>query len=387
MPLFDSRVRVDPTPSSGQESTFQFLDRVSTPYFREVRRALNRWVDNYPAQEREELVGRLRDTSGSFRDAFWELWLYTAYRGAGFEVEIHPRLIDSTRRPDFAVSCGDFAAYLEARVVTGTSARSVAKENLLHGLIEAFNRGDHPDFRLALSVLRQGAGQPSAKALRTRVLRWLDSLDVEAVTAQGPPLPRHVEIDRDWEFRFSALPIGREKRGSSVTPLISVRPGGSFVGDAASAFRKAVAQKGSRYGLAADPLIVAIQIEEPWTRDDDLESALYGRTSRWAERSDPGLNPGEVQRLGDGYWTPEHGRRVAAVLTARKVRPWGVSHSRPRLWVDPFRDDGLAHPRIWRRGSLQRDRLGVRWDDPPQNEIDRWFGVANDWPSGPPFPR
>jgi hypothetical protein len=54
--------------------------------------------------------------------------------------------------------------------------------------------------------------------------------------------------------------------------------------------------------------------------------------------------------------------------------------------MEPFRGVGLVHPPIWRRGTLQQDRLAVRWTDPTENEMDRWFGVTRDWPIGTPFP-
>lgn len=386
VPLFTEKPRTDPTPRAELEPTFDFLDRVSTPYFQEVRVALNRWVDDYAADEREEMVSRLRGASGSFRDAFWELWLYTAYRGAGFEVEIHPEIPDSEKRPDFLVSRGEFAAFLEARVATGSSAQSVARENLLGGLYAAFNTESHPDFRLWISILKEGTGQPSARGLRREVMRWLDALDVEAVARQGPPFPEHVERVRDWAFRFQALPLDREKRGMSTAPMLAVTPGGSFAGDAGAAFRKALQRKGRRYGPGADPLILAIQVEAPWTHDEDIESALYGRTSQRIEQGPHGLVHGQVRRLEDGYWTATDGRRVAGVLTARNVRPWSVLAPRPRLWADPFRANALRHPEIWHRGHLEVDRSRTRWDPPAELVDGSWFGVGTDWPPGETFP-
>lgn len=387
MLLFDSKVRTDPTVSSGLESTFQFLDRVRSPFFREVREALKRWVAGYPEDEQEELVSRLRAGTGSFRDAFWELWLYTAYRGAGFEVDVHPPVPGSENRPDFAVHRGDFSAYLEARVATGASAQSVAKENLLSSLYKAFNTASHPDFRLALSVEHEGAQQPNAKVLRRGVMQWLEGLDVESVAHLGPfSLPEHEQTLQGWTFRFTALPLAEEKRGMSRTPFISVHPGGSFIGDAGAAFRKALKHKGRRYGPAADPLIIAVQVEEPWTDIEDLESALHGRTSQHATRTEDGISLSEVERLDDGYWSASSGRRVAAVLTSETINPWTVQTARPSLWTSPFRTSELAHPRIWQTGTLEPDRKSVSWVAPTEGAATEWFGVPDDWPNGVRFP-
>lgn len=368
------------------ESTFDFLDRVASPFFQQVREALNRWVADYPAAERDELIARMRAGSGAFRDAYWELWLYTAYCGAGFEVEIHPTIPGSDNQPDFAISRGPFAAYLEARVATGASTQTVARENLLNGLYKAFNTGDHPDFRLALSIVQEGDGQPSAKALRRRVLQWLDGLDADTVAQQSPAFPEHLEAIQGWVFRFTALPLAVDKRGSSKAPLISVMPGGTFVGDAGAAFRKALQHKGRRYGTGADPLIVAIQIEELWTHDEDVESALFGRTSQRAERVGGKFVLGELTRLEDGYWTAASGRRVAAVLTAESVQPWAVLRPQPRLWSDPYRSTALDHPAIWDSGTLEPERVNVRWRSSTEANPAKWFGVPVGWPQGVPFP-
>jgi hypothetical protein len=228
--LFDEKARTDPTENSGLEPMFEFLDRVATPFFAQVRDALNRWVAAYPSTERDELISRMRAGSSAFRDAFWELWLSTAYVGAGFDVEIHPMIPGTGNQPDFAVSRGPFAAYLEARVATGASADSVARDNLKLGLYKAFNTADHRDFRLSLSIPTEGPSQPSAKALRRGVLGWLDTLEVDTVARDGQPFPSHVEKISGWTFRFTALPLSAERRGVSRAPLLSILPGGSFVG-------------------------------------------------------------------------------------------------------------------------------------------------------------
>lgn len=383
--LFDPRLRTDPTESSGLESTFDFLDRVASPFFEQVREALNRWVSAYPSTERDELIARMRASSSAFRDAFWELWLYTAYVGAGFDVEIHPTIPGTRNQPDFAVSRGTFTAYLEARVATGASAESVARENLKLGLYKAFNAGDHRDFRLSLSIATEGRGQPSAKALRGGVLAWLDTLDADEVARDGQPFPTHVAAVGGWTFEFTALPLAADRRGASKAPLLSVLPGGSFVGDSSAAFRKALERKGRRYGASVDPLIVAIQTEELWTHRGDLESALFGRTSQRGELIGGQLVMSDLTRKSDGYWSESSGQRVAAVLTAEHVQPWAVIRPRPLLWLNPQRATALDHPDIWPKGALADDRLAVTWTPPDEFAPDHWFGVPRGWPDGVPF--
>lgn len=75
-PLFADVLRVDPSVSRADESTWHFLNRVDDPVFDRVRRAMNDWFARFPADARADLRGRLSSGDNEeFHAAWFELYL------------------------------------------------------------------------------------------------------------------------------------------------------------------------------------------------------------------------------------------------------------------------------------------------------------------------
>ncbi len=84
MYLFDKGRRVDAAAVHRGESHFEFLNRVDTPFWQRVRDLLDPWVAHYSADNRPDLVERLRSKLGSQHlPAFWELYLHESLRRDG----------------------------------------------------------------------------------------------------------------------------------------------------------------------------------------------------------------------------------------------------------------------------------------------------------------
>lgn len=83
-PLFQERVRADPSYAGDEEPTWTFLDRVDDLGFDRVRRAINAWFARYPSTKAADLRGRL--TSGDdveFHSAWFELYLHERSAATG----------------------------------------------------------------------------------------------------------------------------------------------------------------------------------------------------------------------------------------------------------------------------------------------------------------
>ena len=97
--LFDSGPRTDHEPATHLDSEFALLNSSARPAAERVRALLESWARQYPESERAGLGARLR---AEFEAAFFEMFLFYAFRGLGSEVEPHPRLSPAaTARPDF----------------------------------------------------------------------------------------------------------------------------------------------------------------------------------------------------------------------------------------------------------------------------------------------
>ncbi|KUI36211.1 hypothetical protein AU194_15965 [Mycobacterium sp. GA-2829] len=115
--IFDDIERRDRSPALHTEDSFSFLNRVATPEWQRVRELVDAWYRDYPEASQTDLRGRFRDSDAAQHyGAWWELYVYTLFRRLGYDVAIHPALLTTTRQPDFLVSRGETAMYVECVV-------------------------------------------------------------------------------------------------------------------------------------------------------------------------------------------------------------------------------------------------------------------------------
>ena len=77
--LFTIYQRTDPSPKAHRESDFAFLDRSARPEMERVRHYLEGLVGEYPQEERDELVARLKSGDDThFKSAVFELALFAS---------------------------------------------------------------------------------------------------------------------------------------------------------------------------------------------------------------------------------------------------------------------------------------------------------------------
>lgn len=122
--IFDDFDRTDPAPASDTESSYQFLNRVARPGWDKVRDLVDDWFSGYPIAEQADLRSRLQDDDYvQHIGAWWELYTFTLFRRLGYQVSIHPALVNTSRRPDFLVTCGAASMYVEChKTLSGEQA-------------------------------------------------------------------------------------------------------------------------------------------------------------------------------------------------------------------------------------------------------------------------
>jgi hypothetical protein len=383
-PLFSDRARTDARTKRPGEGSFDFYERVDSPFFAEVRTELCRWFVRYPSQEQEDLRRRLFDDDLS-EAALWELIVHELYRVAGYHLEAHPEVDGTTRRPDFLVTRGDETFLLEARVVTATSDARRRRDRRLDSLIKSINKRAKPyAFYTQLKLLKEGVQQPPTAKLVRELEAWLDEVDRTfsaeqlRVAAASHAFPSRDFAAADWKLRFVALPVAVEKRGRLKGPMIGVHPietGGSEPG---ARIQNAVSKKGSRYGTDVPyPLVVALAIEELGAHiDEDIAVALFGQT------------PWTPNGREDGYWSGRRnaGLRVGGVLTMDHPRPWKLPRLQPRLWLNPWATKPLLGDQPWATMTVAPE-TGELDEAPARATTSELLGLAEDWPPGPAFRR
>jgi hypothetical protein len=391
VPLFTAPAAPDPTPAHHIESLFSFINRAGTPYWKRIRALLDEWYDAYPEEARADLAGRLISTTTAHRAAWWELYLYSSLTAAGLELQPHPPVAGTTRSPDYLVSGPGGSFYLEATTM-GYRPGAVAEDNLLDAVHDNLNRLRLADFFLDVHVQAFNPQAPSVRALRNQLLRWLDQLDPDEVTAAYEAtgsLPETTWHDPNgWSIHIKAIPKREQARGNTDLPAVAMwaaRP--AQVVDHHRALQAPIVEKGGRYGSLDAPYVIAVLDDRVYPpSDDDVAAALYGRTvGRFDGRTD-GIIPVPT-RKADGFWHGPNGPanpNVSAVAVAWSLSPWEIARRAPTLWLNPKARHRLQVGMPWRTLEGNADRHPPRVLQQGRDLMDL-LSLPKDWP-GPEDP-
>lgn len=391
MQIFDRITRSDDSPSKHVEPYAEFLNRVSGQYWDQVRDCIEQWAAAFPEESRADLRSRLRDRGKdqSVRSALWEIYLHAMLTGSEYEVECHPDLPGTSRKPDFLASGEGGHFYLEARVVSPAEGQ-VAIDNRRGQIYDVLNQISNPNFYLAVRIAREGKSSPRAGKMKNDLDRWLNSLQPDEVQTvavdRSESLPEYRWEDGEWLIVFTALP-GSPARQQPTSRVIAGYPIEVDNMDEIAPIRKALKDKGSAYGKVDAPFVVAIASYSGFVTDGDVEDALYG-TSRHFRTYDANRSPSyHMERHGDGYWKPESpgGRPgVSGVLVAVAPAPWNWSSSVPTLWENPNPTFSAPDVKVWRQGIPRGVEVVYKAADVKPHTV---LGLSPDWPLGEAFPR
>jgi hypothetical protein len=343
--LFDAGPRTSWTHAEANESRYAFLNRSATPFFGEVRRLLDDWLSQVPAQRQADMIGRLRSgTTDDFESAFWELYLHEGYRRCGANVDIHPVIAGSTRQPDFRITFPDRYFYLEA-VRVGEAPSDVGERQRLADVQAVLDSLPADKFTLSFSWYDIGPNSLATRKLKTALVNWVARLDHASLMRNavqfgyfaGPELAWN---DAGWRLSFTAVPVQPKLR----TGLAGIRgPGEAKIVDNATGLRRALDSKANKYGPLDAHLVIAVlsNTEYP-TRPYETLQALYGLSALSPTRA--AANPTELAQ--EGHWLARRGWRrshAPQTIVACGLHPWHILRTRPQLWqtLEP----GVSGPR------------------------------------------
>jgi hypothetical protein len=117
---FDDIRREGQEPASHLVSQFDYLNSSGRPEAAAVRDLIDRWLANYPAPNRPDMILRLRSREDILhRSALFELLMHAVLLRQGFTVvAVEPELANR-RAPDFLVEAPDGSRfYLEATLAS-----------------------------------------------------------------------------------------------------------------------------------------------------------------------------------------------------------------------------------------------------------------------------
>lgn len=383
MSLFDSFERIDGSPATFEEDSFAFLNRARGPVWERIRDVLDQWFADYPPGHAADIRARFRSRRpGQHPSAWWELYLHRLFSRLGYELTPHPEVTSTTRRPDFEMTRGEARLYLEAAVVF-SGVVDEERDGVREGwIMDALNRGTNRNFYVGIEFEQLGVQRPKDQHVYRPIEEWLATLDPDEATVvyeRTGALPEKLFSVREWRFRCRAYPVKPDARSDSAAGrLLGHGPiTGGFLDDREQLV-DTLKQKRGKYGELDAPLVVAVNCASSFMEDDDIASALYGRSVAYLNTLGVAESAAPPNRLRDGIWTNDAGHRMAAVVSAVQLHPWTVTSTAPRLWLN-----------LWAQRRLDADWPFTTWRCSTRGEIEvdereidmaALLGVPPGWP-------
>jgi len=373
---------------------YAFLERVSSPFWEEVRVAMEGWLKHVPIEHRADMSQRLASRDDSqFSGAYLELYLHETFQRLGYDTTIHPHTA-SGQRPDFLVKGPSGEFFLEARHIVNASDRSRARGNRQSALYDTLQRIDSPNFFLWVLPRVIGQLDPPKRGLVKALEGWLATLDVDEQLQRTErdrsleDLPEFEWAQDDWLVHFRAIPKSEATRGKA-----GIRPLGlfgdieaSFI-DGSSPLKEALAEKGRRYGVNDRPYVIALGVGAFTGRDNaDMANALFGTSQIEFQMGPSASDDYRETRARDGYWYGPQGwahSHVTGVLQVSDLGPARFASATPTLWLHPRPDHPLVPPPSWDVMNPQADGQVVL-EKAPLAPLEL-FGLTEPWPVGKPF--
>lgn len=357
--LFDEVERDYFGPSGYSEPRYAFLNRAARPFFDLIRQTLQEWFDHFAAEEkkRENLSHLFRSENNTEHlGAFFELYLHQLMTQLGFKVEVEPEW--PSAQPDFLLTASTGQQILLEATSTFPSIMFGSKkvlENLI--LDEIDKRVNSPDFFLNVHINHAPEGDPPYARMCRFIEKELAKLDpdqiIDEYLASGkrevhPRIPWNYE---SWDIEIVVSPKKQEARGKT-----GIRPIGSITTvemvDPVSSIRESIKSKYKKFGDKSElpPYLIALNIHNDGTDDEDVFSALFGTevTRVFLQESGPDqIIPG---RELDGSWFSARGfqkTRISGLIVFKGLTPSQIGFRSPILWHHPAANKPLDST-LWR---------------------------------------
>lgn len=335
MQLFDEIPLTDVVQVQNNDPIYDHYNRCNRDNDATIRNMLVNWFVEYPEFQRDELKTRFKK---AFYDCFFELFLYKMFMSLGFEIEIHPPLPNSLKRPDFLIKKNGLRIYIEAKTVHGKSHAEEAHERFVKQVYKKLNA-----IRIKGHILHfeefdiKTKEQPSTSTL-------IDVIEREAslIISKGS-----VDKDKimyqsdDFHLVASLVPLKNNPNGYPRNP-IGIHPVELFYDGCEEHIRKAIVGKARKYGSLDYPYIVCIDVlSDHVSGEEDIESAIWGSLAmRFIEGSEA---PGIMTHMDNGVFHSKGKpilRKVSGVLVTQ-VFPHNIESAKYYLYQHPFTNNSL----------------------------------------------
>ena len=363
--LFDDIERTRLEPTTRILPTFETINSFDWYGSAELRDALEDWFSRYPVEHRDDLVARFRSDKNYNHDgAFFELACHELLRRLGFDLEVHPAIPESNNHPDFLARGGDKDFYVEA-TVTGKRYGPFTPNANEQGVISDLNTLASDDFYIGVEMegeLKRTLPKHEIVGVFRELLTTSTREGVSNRVSMGRryDAPSETITDGDWTLQGWPVPISDPERkvGRSeivLYPFTAARTG------VVDGVRKAIDRKRKRYGKLHAPLVVAVNIRDPYYngKRNDMDVLLGDEVIRY-DSVDPDAS-GKLDRKCNGIWYRQ--RRIDAVLLCKSFDIWNLRNATGSLYFHPLGNiDDFPADIIQIPHAVTND-IGTEWFD------------------------
>lgn len=267
--------------SNQNENAYDFFNRSALPKFVVVKDKLEELFSQYPEEHKYELKKRFKKT---FQSSFFELFLYSWFKGLGFSVKIHPDLGVSGKKPDFLVSKGRIEFVVEAQVVSGKSEEQANEERKKNEFYDHINKLRLNGFFIEIHELEfKSNNQPSTRALKAFLREEITKLDQneirERLNVGGfSNLNPIVYEDDDVRVVINPIPIDKvEDDEDNSKNIIGMWPMQFSSGRELESISKAILKKAKKYKKLGYPFLICINSHIIFmTSKRDAQNVVWG---------------------------------------------------------------------------------------------------------------
>lgn len=377
--LFEHRERARTEPLKRGDTLFDFYDSCGRPGYDEFRTVVNGWLAQMPADDRAELISRMRyGGDREFGASLSELSLYAFIVGSNFSAKPHPDIAGTTKRPDFAAvdRADTAAAYIEVTTVNPSDAQEAEKnrENPVYNAIDAAKipAGSALGYRL----LRAGKSSPALRPLVADVERWVRDNAEDAKTKEI----RKTFSAGDWRVELDLYSGGSNPEPSTKAIGVSQMRGGVITPH--TDLRDALYEKSRRYGSLDRPYLIAVADgKDQFFSKDSIHTALTEAVFG-DEIVQFNGSTASIARAKNGFWHGLNGpqnRHVSGVLLLPETGLWKLREEKwqPVLAVNPWAERPLPDA-LREMNRFEAD--GDRWVFREGKRFADLVGLPDPWP-------
>lgn len=343
--LFENIDRTFQGPASHNENTYNYYQRSARKDISTIRETLNNWFNKYPDSEKKELKSSFKK---KFDDCFYELFLYQLFTNLNFEIEVHPTLPNSPKKPDFLIKKGTYEVYVEAKIVKNKSHQQEALDRKINEFYDNLSKLNSKGFLLNIDTfILKTPKQPSTEELIKQIELEIEKIDpdivTEEVTKNGFDSIPIIEIENeDIHIIIKPMPVIPSAREIKKRP-IGMYPIDSFWGGGEESLKDSISLKAKRYGKLDKPFLVCVNSLDMKTSGTiDIENAIWGSLAiSWS--TDPSDKDEKWIRKKDGLFLSENKIKLANLsgVLVTKVFPHNVPSANYWLFKHPFSENEL----------------------------------------------